>query len=386
MAEAQTNATDRKSDKYSGKDKSKSSGKAVLGNTEALGSLVYKIGTSDATEMWARTTKAIWEYVGVLYGYEQLLLVKQREEATFTEPILGNPSSQTTSSVTTRAKAVTDETQGAAEYTPQQLMKYKLELDIYHRKLDKYNDEKAKTFIIILGQCTEEVQSWLSLNGLEELERNRDVIGLLNKLKRMASSQNGDKDEYVVLCTSLRKLATLQQGSKENTARYYERFQVAAEVLVGHWGDFSPPSFVLNGLTPKEAEDRFLGRLFLIGADKARFGQLTEELSNNFASGVDRYPKTLEATLKLLSTYGNNSKSQHRLDDRETRYLKSFAQKGKQVSPSKKSKGNRKGSSAPATDENDSDGTADNGVTPTGARNGRSRSPSRGRREGWSTA
>jgi hypothetical protein len=201
----------------------------------------------------------------------------------------------------------------------------------------------------------------------------------------IANSQCGDKDEFVVLTQSLRKLSTIQQGQKESTAKYHERFRIAGEVLVGHWGEFYPPALVKNGLTRQETQDRFLARIFLMGADKSRFGQLIEDLSNDYASGIDRYPKTLESTLKLLSTYGINQKSHKTFDDNETRYLKSFAQQGKQVSPSKKQSRDRNRPSASATDGSDSDSSAGQGVPSQGARNRRSRSPSRAGREGWSS-
>jgi hypothetical protein len=47
-------------------------------------------------------------------------------------------------------------------------------------------------------------------------------------------------------------------------------------------------------------QDKFLARIFLIGSDKRRFGMLVEDLNNSYIAGKDNYPKSLDATLKLL--------------------------------------------------------------------------------------
>jgi len=83
-------------------------------------------------------------------------------------------------------------------------------------------------------------------------------------------------------------------------------------------------------VTKEEAQDRLLARAFLMGADKRRFGSLLEEYNNSYVAGTDKYPKSLEATLKLLSNYqDSNSGLEKGLDGKETGLGASFAQKGK---------------------------------------------------------
>jgi Zinc knuckle len=113
-------------------------------------------------------------------------------------------------------------------------------------------------------------------------------------------------------------------------AKYYKRFKISAEVLGGHWGDFHPTNLNKYGVTKEEAQDRFLARVFLMGANKRRFGSLIEEYNNSYVAGTDKYPKLLEATLKLLSNYqDSNSGLGKGLDGKETGLGASFAQKGK---------------------------------------------------------
>jgi hypothetical protein len=45
--------------------------------------------------------------------------------------------------------------------TPGLMEKYKTELGIFHREKKEFHENKAKVFVIILGQCTHHVKSKL---------------------------------------------------------------------------------------------------------------------------------------------------------------------------------------------------------------------------------
>jgi hypothetical protein len=92
----------------------------------------------------------------------------------------------TAAKVTTRSQAGT-ETKVSGSASSAQMADYKAELDNYHRDTRAYQQNKAKVFVVILRQCTVAVLSWLENGqGLTDLEVNLDVIGLLEKLGRMA--------------------------------------------------------------------------------------------------------------------------------------------------------------------------------------------------------
>jgi hypothetical protein len=64
----------------------KTTGKQVLGKEEKLGELVYKFNTKDQIDMYLRTMGAIANFVGVEYGRDMRMLVKDGTEKIFTEP------------------------------------------------------------------------------------------------------------------------------------------------------------------------------------------------------------------------------------------------------------------------------------------------------------
>jgi hypothetical protein len=68
-----------------------------------------------------------------------------------------------------------------------------------------------------------------------------------------------------------------------------------------------------------------------MGADKGRFGSLLDKLQSKYIGGKDRYPKSLEGTLRLLSKYqGHNNKNLAKASDNNAAAMASFAQQGKQ--------------------------------------------------------
>ena len=148
----------------------KTTGEQVLGKEEKLGELVYKFNTKDQADMYLCTTEAIADFVGVEYGRDMRMLVKHGTEKTFTKPRI--PRSDDT--------------------TPGLMEKYKTELRIFHREKKEFQDNKAKVFVIILGQCTHNVKSKLENElGYATLEMNDDVVGLLRQLKQMAFASGG---------------------------------------------------------------------------------------------------------------------------------------------------------------------------------------------------
>jgi hypothetical protein len=280
-----------------------------MGKTMELGDNVYMIGTTDQADRFMKTTLAIADYVGVQYSWDMRLLVKNREEKVFIEPSSPEATAATvTTGVATRSQAGTEaEAQagpGAAE-----MARYKVKLGEHLKDVRQYQDDKAKVFVVILGQCTIAVLSWLENGtGFKKLESDRDVKGLLDKLEQMAFSAGGVHDPYVTLLDSLKRFVGISQGPKEGVARYHKRFETSAKVLEGHWGDFYPTNLVKDGVTKETVQDKMLARAFLMGADKQRFGALFEDLNNSYLAGIDKYPESFEATLTFLSNYQDKAK------------------------------------------------------------------------------
>jgi hypothetical protein len=105
----------------------------LQGNITELSSNVYQYGTRDQGDSFNRTTEAIADYVGREYSKEMRLLVKNQKENEPKELVMPDKE----------------------EAKPPFLMKkYERELKQYYFKKERYEEHKAKIFVIVKGQCT----------------------------------------------------------------------------------------------------------------------------------------------------------------------------------------------------------------------------------------
>ena len=289
----------------------RSNGGQVLGKEIELGNLIYKFNTKDQADMYLRTTEAIADFVGVEYGRDMRMLVKKSNEKIFTEPL--------------PPRAATDNLVPA----PGRLEKYRTELMIYHKDLKTYTEQKAKVFVVILGQCSSEVKNKLVNNvGFDTLEDSDDVVGLLKMLKEMAFSTSGVQHPYWTLQNVLRRLTAINQGPSESVSNYHKRFLATTEVVEAQWGQFYPLKLTTGAgsVDKKTARDNVLSMIFLAGADKKRYGVMLEELNNSYLAKKDNYPTSVEDVVMLLSHYQGHQFGVRNVMDDNTGLESSFAQ------------------------------------------------------------
>jgi hypothetical protein len=184
--------------------------------------------------MYLRTTEAIANFVGVEYGRAMRMLVKHGKEKT-TKPRI--PRNEDT--------------------TPGLMEKYKTELRIFHREKKEFQDNKAKVFVIILGQCTHNVKSKLENElGHATLEMNDDVVGLLRQLKQLAFASGGVQHPFWTLQIVMRHLLAIIQGPREPVTNYYRQFVSTTKGIEEHWGKFYPEKLAVSILRCTPDHDR----------------------------------------------------------------------------------------------------------------------------------
>jgi hypothetical protein len=104
----------------------------LQGNIAELGNNVCQYGTRDQGDRFTRTTEAIADYVRREYSKEMRLLVKNQKENKPEEPVMLDKE---------EAKS------------PFVMKKYETELKQYYFKKERYEEHKAKIFVIVKGQC-----------------------------------------------------------------------------------------------------------------------------------------------------------------------------------------------------------------------------------------
>jgi hypothetical protein len=89
------------------------------------------------------------------------------------------------------------------------MKKYETELKQYYFKKERYEEHKAKIFVIVKGQCTLNMKNKAeSLKSYDLIEASDDVIKLLNGLKELTLKMYNVQYGYWTICQTVRKVLT----------------------------------------------------------------------------------------------------------------------------------------------------------------------------------
>jgi hypothetical protein len=256
-----------------------------------LGDAVYQLAAvGKQAAKYTKTTKAIAEYVGREYGYEMRALVLSGKDEPPVEPKYPEGSKPSE-----REKAV-----------------WSKHYDLYLKKLDRYQTDKAKVFTIVLGQCEKAMKHRIEcFSGYESLEKSSDVAGLLAVIKKEAFDANDKKYSHMQAVQAWKSLSKAWQGDNEDLMDYYRRFVGLVETVESAYGPIEPLKIAKNdaayasnkAAVVEKERGQLLACMFMDGANTKHYGQLMKDLADDFALGQAKYPASLEEALQVLSLY-----------------------------------------------------------------------------------
>ena len=117
-----------------------------------------------------------------------------------------------------------------------------MELANYYKDQRKYDKDKATVFGLIVAQCSDVAKRALESDpAFKKMKVDRDVIGVMKKLKAFAFSKSARDEPFMAVAESVKRITALQQGNTESILNYYKRFSTQSEVLEEQWGVFGPP-------------------------------------------------------------------------------------------------------------------------------------------------
>jgi hypothetical protein len=223
----------------------------------------------------------------------------------------------------------------------------------YYFKKERYEEHKAKIFVIVRGQCTLNMKNKVeSLKGYDSIEANDDVIKLLNGLTELTFKTHEVQYGYWTICQTVRRVLTMRQQDNEPLAEYYKRFTTCVDVAESQWGTLVPAAAATN-----EMNDKCITCFFLAGVDTKKYGRLKTKLNNAYVAGQNNYPKTVESAVTMLSHY-MKGKGVHVIDeDKGQVTLMSFMQKHKNVTCYKCGKKGHYANKCPDGDNDDKPST-----------------------------
>jgi hypothetical protein len=272
-------------------------------NGGAVGDLngkVYGLATvGKQANQYTNTTKAIAEYVGREYGYEMKLLVQQGKESEPVEPLY--PSAGT----------------GGSTVSDQDKAIWSKKYDLFLKKQDRYEDNKAKVFSIVFGQCEKAMKNQVESDPkYQSVETTNDVAGLLKIIKNLAFNANERKYPSLQAAEAWKNLMKARQGNMEDLVDWHKRFTSLVEMVERSYGAVAPEKIAKQNEsaykndadgTVKAERDKMLAYMFMKGSNWNHYGQLIKDLADDYALGTDKYPDNVETALQVLALYNEKA-------------------------------------------------------------------------------
>ena len=250
-----------------------------FGEEEMKGSY-FSYGTPGQTDIHTKTLKVVENYFGKRHSCEIADLVTTGVEAVFEDPV----------------RPADDAPKGDWEI-------YKMELSFKRTQKEAYRQDKAKAFLIIMGQCSIAMTNKLeSLAEYADLKKNKDVAGLLRTIKELVYSTDKSQYEFMAMQAKMRNIHNIRMKEGENLPNYLKRFLEQQQATEALWGELIPMKLKGKATAVQDkGKNQYLACLFLAGVDRARFKQTLDDLHNDFQLGKVSYPEDVPSMMNYLS-------------------------------------------------------------------------------------
>ena len=252
------------------------------------------------------TLKRVTEYVGAKYKHggdirSSIINGKKMTIPVPTAPTIADPANPT-----------------ATERVQELIFKGKI--DAYIKRESILDDNVQKAFSLVLGQCTDLLQSKLKQQAnWATVSREQDVIALLEMIKNITFKFDDQKFLPLALYNAKAALYSLRQNNMSNHD-YLQKFNNLVDVSTTYNGQLYDQAIVdiacerLHPGTDFEtlgknekaavhdaANELYKATMFVHQSDKRRYGKLMEDLENSYTKGNDDYPQDLVSTYHLIN-------------------------------------------------------------------------------------
>jgi hypothetical protein len=265
------------------------------GRCEELKGHIYDYGKSKNTDQFVQTTKKIKNYVGRNYknSGDITIAISKLKKPTLEEP---NEPDDPDDKI--------------------QFKKWESEYDAYCKNT-KINEENVKTlYNLVWGQCTDAMQQKIaSLATFEAMEKESDDIALLIAIKDTSYHYQSQKYRIESIHDALYRLMTFKQGQYMTTQKYYEQFTNLLAVYIHCGGSKEPDPGCLayvaelhgwdvDGITDEQkamVRELSWANLPITHADRNRYVTFITGLQNDYLTGNNKYPATLNEAYSRLT-------------------------------------------------------------------------------------
>jgi len=184
------------------------------------------------------------------------------------------------------------------------------------------DDNIQKTYSLVIGQCTDLLQSKLKQQAQwAKISKDQDAIALIGLIKTITFKFEDQKSLPLALYLSKANLYNLRQ-STTNNHDYLQRFQNLVDVATAYNGQLHDQAIVnivterlhpgstyaaltaANQQAVQTASSKlYLAIMFIYQSSRRCYGKLGEELKNSFTKGNDDCPNKLISAYHLINEY-----------------------------------------------------------------------------------
>ena len=270
------------------------------GGCSAIEDYVYDVGQPTSNqELYSTTTKKIAEYIARTYDragefrnaftnlkFEPLDRPKLDSFATLKE----DPTDKAK-----KTKVIDDESKEL----------WKDALKTYSKKKDARDVNAGKAFALILGQCSDMIRSKVESHAdWEKVNDSSDPIGLLKIVKHCMVHRTTTRHKGYSLIEAEGALNRFRQGEKMTLEDYRDRLISLIDVFRDVGGEPGTSRMMISEYGTEAAALEAYTALHLINkSDPKRYGDLVNELSNQYTRGLDGYPDTVSKAFDMLVNY-----------------------------------------------------------------------------------
>ena len=277
------------------------------GACEPIEDYVYDTGQPTSNqELYSTTTKKIAEYIARTYdgaGEFRNALVNLKFDPLIKPKVVDYATKYDKDN-----KPIVDEE--ARE-------EWKEELKSYKKEVKTREKNSSKAFALILGQCSDMLRSKIeSHDDWETTNRDDDPVELLKIIKHCMVHKTTTRHKGYSIIEAEGALNRFRQGEKMTLEDYRDRLISLIDVFRDVGGEPGTSKLMVKEYGSESAALEAYTALRIINqSDPKRFGDLVNELSNQYTRGLDGYPDTVSKAFDMLVNYKpprrNNNNNQY---------------------------------------------------------------------------
>jgi len=285
---------------------------------------VFEEGKTENAAQFVETKKTIVEWIRRGSGKEVELVARALESET--TPTITAPPRPPHVPIDPANPALGERPEDPGEFAI-----WNAEIGLIAKRRSNLRDGLSKAYAILWEQCSPSVQG--RIKGMDDyptLEASRDPVDLIKKIHQVCCGADAHRQPIYAMVQTVKALATFFQGNRQSNEDYKEKFDAHWSVveqlggnLVNHTefideraAEIAQEAMARDATrtdaNPTDAEmecarneiaAEVKAAFMLSGASNSRYKELKDYLENQYVTGSDNYPRSVEGVLALMNNF-----------------------------------------------------------------------------------